>query len=169
MKLLKGKTRWFIFTLCMIIIASIIVAISFNVNYSYAETDNSISDATDEEEKEVRPRAFTTLSISINGGDNKVWATVRNDFTLFPSTVVVVVELYSSLTYTDDYTKMNFETGNSTGDLDMGHTISTEAPTGGVVKYWIGRMRYKTGSGAWKSEITGVGKYSATGEFLGYA
>lgn len=169
MKLLKGKSRWFIFTLCMIIIASIIVAISLNVNYSYAETNNSISDATDEEEKEVRPRAFTTLSISLNGGDNKVWATVRNDFTLFPSTVIVVVELYSSLTYTDDYTKMDFVVANSIDDLDMGHTISAEAPTGGVVKYWIGRMRYKTGSGAWKSEITGVGKYSATGEFLGYA
>ena len=169
MKLLKGKARWFIFTLCIIIIASIIVAISLNVNYSYAETDNSISDATDEEEKEVQPRAFTTLSISINGGDNKVWATVRNDFTLFPSTVVVVVELYSSLTYTDDYTKMDFVVANSIDDLDMGHTISAEAPTGGVDKYWIGRMRYQIDRNSWKSKVTGVCKISATGEFLGYA
>lgn len=44
-----------------------------------------------EELNDVEPYGlFTSLSISINGGNGKVWATVKNDFTLFPATVIVV-------------------------------------------------------------------------------
>ena len=37
---------------------------------------------------------FTSLSLTINGGEGKVWTTVKNDVTLFPATVQFILELY---------------------------------------------------------------------------
>lgn len=53
-------------------------------------------------------------------------------------------------------------------DLDIGKTISTEAETGGVEKFWLARMRYKIDSNSWSSRQTGACRISASGEFLGY-
>lgn len=49
---------------------------------------------------------YTSLSLSINGGDGRVWATVRNDITIFPATVMVIVELYSSDEYEENHENM---------------------------------------------------------------
>lgn len=109
---------------------------------------------------------YTALSISINGGDGKIWTTVKNDVTIFPSTVWVIVELYASDTYQESHTNMELICRNSTTDLNMGKTIKAEAATGGVQKYWQGRMRYKVDGGAWKEGTTGTLLYSADGTFL---
>lgn len=112
---------------------------------------------------------FAALSLSLNGGDGKVWATVRNDFTLFPSTVSVVVQLFCSLNYTEDYHDMECVAMNSTEDLDQGNMISAESGTNGEQKYWIGRLRWNEDYGEWKDKTVGPLLYSAEGEFLGVA
>lgn len=123
---------------------------------------------TDGVENEATPRGlFASLSLAINGGDGMIWATVKNDFTLLPSTVVVIVELYCSDTYYESHEDMELVSINSTEDLNMGKTITAEASTGGVQKYWQGRMRYKVDKKGWQSETTGTMKYSAEGEYLG--
>lgn len=63
---------------------------------------------------------------------------------------------------------MTLASYNETGDLDMGKTITTEASTGGVEKYWLAKMRYKINNDEWKSKDTGVCRISGSGEFLGY-
>ncbi len=130
-----------------------------------AEETSNLSAGYDEENT-VRG-IYTSLSLSINGGDSKVWATVKNDITIFPSDVYVVVELYSSNTYQESYTDMELVSINSTPDLNMGKTITAEASTGGVQKYWHGRMRYKVDNGAWKEGSTGTMHYDGDGTFLG--
>lgn len=158
------------FMVLMMICAMVFVP-TFNNAYAEAEqTEFDEFEEKDELNDEVEPYGlFTSLSLSINGGDGKVWATVKNDVTIFPSTVRVVVMLYSSDTYTETYTEMTLISTNSIGDLDLGKTLTTEASTGGVAKYWIGRMRYKVDSKDWESRDTGVCKIGASGEFLGYA
>lgn len=110
---------------------------------------------------------FTTLSISLNGGDGKVRTTVKNDFTLFYSTVRVIVQLYASDTYQEDYHDMELIWQNSTIDLDMGVTVTAEASTGGRQRYWIGRMRYSINAGGWEERTVGPLLYSAEGKYSG--
>lgn len=155
-----------------ILVASVflIMAISclYNQNKAYADVGERQETATVNggEEGEVTPRLFTSLTLSINGGDGKIWATVKNEFTLFPSTVYVIVELYSSTEYQESYSNMTLVAINSTLDLDMGDTLVAEYPTGGVQKYWQARMRYRIDNDSWKSKDTGTYLYSAEGEFL---
>ena len=120
----------------------------------------------EEEVSSASPRLFTSLSLTIGGGDGRVYATAKNDFTLFPSTVAVTVSLYSSETYTTDYTQMELEAVTSTADLDMGVTITAEASTDGKTKYWIARMTYKIDNADWQSKDTGVTRYDGNGTFL---
>ncbi len=110
----------------------------------------------------------TSLSLSINSGNGKVWATVKNDLTVFSSTVIVIVQLYSSDSYAESYTQMELVCMNSIADLNIGKTITTEAETGGVEKFWLARMRYKVDNGSWSSRQTGACRISASGEFLGF-
>lgn len=110
---------------------------------------------------------YTSLSISINGGNNNVWVTVKNDLTIFPSTVYVIVQLYSSDTYCEDYNKMALAASNSTLDLDMGKSIVAKANTEGQQQYWIGRMRYRVDTGSWKEKTVGPALYDANGNFVG--
>jgi len=109
---------------------------------------------------------YTALSLSINGGDGKVWATVKNDFTLFPATVIVVVELYASDTYHEDYRQMTLISRNTTGDLNIGKTISAEASTEGVQRYWQARMRYKIDNKAWEERVTDSLLCDADGNYI---
>lgn len=110
---------------------------------------------------------YTNLSLSLNGGDGKVWATVRNDFTFLPATVNVVVQLYCADTYQEDYNNMTLVAYNSTVDLDMGKSIVAEASTNGQEKFWIARMRYRIDSQSWKEDIVGPARCSADGDFIG--
>lgn len=55
----------------------------------------------------IEPRALIVdLSITLNSGNGKVWVTAKNEFTLFPATVKVELELYSSDAYCSSYEQM---------------------------------------------------------------
>ncbi len=157
--------------LCALIVVLTLTIVSVNKVYkAYADTEQSVREADPELDK-INSQTYgltTSLSLAIDSGDGKVWATVRNDLTIFSSTVIVIVQLYSSDTYAESYTQMDLVCMNSIADLDMGQTVSTEAETGGVEKFWLARMRYKIDKGSWSSRDTGACRISASGEFLGY-
>lgn len=134
---------------------------------AYAETENEVMlEEEQEDEYKISPLALTaSLSLSINCGDGKVWATVKNDYTIFPGTVIVIVQLYYSDYYAESYKDMILASVNTIADLNMGSTISTEASTDGVEKFWLARMRYKIDSNSWSSRQTGAIRVSAEGEF----
>ena len=74
---------------------------------------------------------LTRLTLTSGGGDGIVWAKVKNNFTLFPSVIVVYLELYSSYEYTEDYTEMTCVKRVMIADLNQGETLETSAPTNG--------------------------------------
>ncbi len=139
-------------------------------HYSSANADTVIFNIVDDpipDNTEATTRGiYTALSLSINGGNEKVWATAKNDFTLFPATVIVVVELYASDTYYEDYRQMTLISRNTTSDLDMGKTIKAEASTGGIQRYWQARMRYKIDNKAWEEKVTDSLLYDASGNYI---
>lgn len=133
-----------------------------------AEEIPEVSQDVNETEEEISTRGvFTSLSLSIDGGDGKVWTTVKNDLTVFPSTVRVIVELYCSDEYQEKYENMTLVQRKSSEDLNMGKTITVEGATGGKQKYWQGRARYKVDNKAWKELNTGTGLFDANGKFIG--
>lgn len=141
---------------------------SFSGESASADTGTDESYVAEEGDEGINPRLFTSLSLAINCGDGKVWATVKNDFTLFPSTVIVIVMLYSSDTYAESFEYMDYVCANVSNDLDMGNTLTVESPTGGEEKFWLARMRYKINNDDWESKQTTACRISADGEFLGY-
>ena len=116
--------------------------------------------------KEISPRLLVTLSLTLNGGNGKVWATVKNDFQLFPSTVNVIVQLFYSTSYCEDYNKMTMIKIDSIEDLNMGSTFTVPASTDGKERFWMARMRYRENNGSW-NERTVSARYSASGEYMG--
>lgn len=110
---------------------------------------------------------YTSLSLSINGGDGRVWATVKNDITIFPATVMVVVELYCSDVYEENHENMTVVSRSASLDLNMGETLVAEGYTNGEDKYWQGRMRYKVDEGDWESKDTGTFHLDENGDLIG--
>lgn len=169
-KLIKFTTA--LLVVALIVVMTLSIMSLKNVYKAYAETEQAVREEDPElknESNSVSPYGLTTsLSLSINSGNGKVWATVKNDLTVFSSTVIVIVQLYSSDTYAESYTQMELVCMNSIADLDMGKTISTEAETGGVEKFWLARMRFKIDGGSWSSRQTGACRISASGDFLGF-
>lgn len=172
MKITKTLKTLILILTVMTIVSCCFCIFAVNQTYKvYAETeDNNIALAEENGEAyEVTPFTLSaSLSLSINGGNGKVWATVKNDYTLFPGTISVIVQLYSSDTYTESYNDMTLVSANSIGDLNMGKTITTESETGGVEKFWMARMRYKIDKNSWTSKHTAACRISANGDFLGY-
>lgn len=97
---------------------------------------------------------FTSLSISLDGDNGEVWAIAKNKITIFPSTVMVIVELYSSFTYQESHLNMTLEAKNNIADLDMGNTLEARANTNGEQKYWKARMYYKVDNKDWVEQST---------------
>lgn len=166
------KIVTFILICAFVITSGFAISSVQSVYNTYAETNEQIKredpELNDDGQEASVYGLVTSLSLAIDSGDGKVWATVKNDFTLFSETVVVIVQLYSSDTYAESYTEMSLVCMNSIADLDIGQTISTEAETGGVEKFWLARMRYKIGDDVWQSRQTGACRISGSGEFLGY-
>lgn len=153
---------------CFVLALTVFAVFQIKSIVSYAGTESAPETCeTTADEGEVSPRLFTQLTVSLKGGNGKVWVTVKNEFTLFPSTVKVIVELYSSDTYCEDYTQMDLIASNSISDLNINKSIKAEASTGGEQKYWLGRVQYKVDKESWKERITGPNLYSASGEYLG--
>ena len=109
---------------------------------------------------------YTSLSLSMGGGDGRIWATAKNDLTIFPSTVRVTVELYCSDVYYASYENMTLAASNSISDLNMGESITVNCSTGGKQKYWQGRMVYKIDNKAPESKVTMVMIFDANGNFI---
>ena len=99
---------------------------------------------------------YTSLSLNINGDGQQVWATVKNNVSIFLSTVRVHIYLYSSLTNQESYQNMTLESSNYIADLDTGKTLTTYAPINGVKRYWQARIYYKVDNNDWKEKLTSV-------------
>ncbi len=131
-----------------------------------AGEDQAISVHAEEVTEQEERGLVTNLILYIEGGDGEIRAWVKNQFTLFPSTIVVYLELYSSETYQESYTTMTLEKRVMTGDLNMGDTLETSAPTNGEQKYWKARMRYKFDERDWISKETEAMLYNGQGELV---
>ncbi len=159
--------RWLSAMLMASLFAGTVFLYGNTVAASAEEPNDSSSAMITETEGDVSTRGiFTSLSLSINGGDGRIWVTVRNDVTIFPSTVNVIVELYCSEEYQESHENMTVADRQATLDLNMGDSIVAESSTGGKQMYWQGRMRYKVDNKAWETRDTGTLLYSAEGEFL---
>lgn len=154
-----------------------LMALSFSVGVFGLFAERRAASADTDERKRAssvtdgegpkRPPLLTNLSISIQGKNGTITTTVRNDITVFPSTVFVCVELYSSPTYYESYRDMTLVSSDMTDDLNMYRSISASASTNGQQMYWQGRMRYQINSGEWRDAVTGTCFYTADGVFAG--
>ena len=132
-----------------------------------AETPAAPAAAVTAAEDAAEPRLFATLTLSMRGeGTQKVFATVKNEFTLFPSTVQVLISLYASAEFTTDYNKMSLQTSKLTEDLNMGSTLEVSASTSGKTLYWLARVEYRENGGAWKTLETGPLLYDGNGNHI---
>lgn len=154
----------------LLLVFSILSVLLFSVSSinAYAQTETNKAEIKTEEAGSETRGIYTSLSIAINGGDGKVWVTVKNDITIFPATVRVIVELYSSDTYQESYENMQLESRVATEDLDMGNTITAQSSTGGEQKYWLGRTRYRIDAGQWEEMNTGTYLCDEEGNCLGF-
>ena len=117
-------------------------------------------------EVEAERGLITNLTLGMHGEDGRIWAQVKNEFTLFPSVIIVYVELYSSKTYQESYTAMELEGREYIADLNIGETLELSVSTGGEQKYWMARMRYKFDDRDWVEKTTDALLYSAAGVCL---
>lgn len=97
---------------------------------------------------------YTDLQFSLNGENGLVSASVKNKFTLFPSTVTVNVELYRSDACQESVENMTLAASNSIHDLDQGKTVTASASTDGKKSYWKARTRYKIDNKSWKENFS---------------
>ena len=151
MKVLKKS----FIAICLLL--SLLFGLTFATVPAKADTGNYSGE-------EVQPRGiYTSLSLTIDGGNGEVWATAKNAFTMFPSSVYVIVQLYSSETYQDSYLNMKLEAQNVTKDLDMGKTITAAASTNGTKRYWKARAYYKVDKKDWKEKLSDTWLFDGDG------
>ena len=107
-----SKTKKF---LCVILLLLTVAVFTFGFSNSLLRNTNVTANAATENasnEEVIQPRGLAAnLTISIDGGNGEVWAKAKNNFTLFPSTIYVYVELYSSQTYQESYANMKLVNG----------------------------------------------------------
>lgn len=118
----------------------------------------------DNESNDIVPLGlFTQITLSIGSSDKCVWAKAHNDFTLGTSIIAVYVELFSSITYQDDYKLMILESRVYIEDLDIGRSLETSVPIGGIQRYWLARMRYKFDNQEWVTKTTSTWLFDVDG------
>lgn len=149
-----------------VIVASVMVPVSTTQAVLAVSEGRAQERMISEENEAVSPRLFAKLTISLDGGNGYVWATVKNDFTLFPSTVKVILELYSSDSTSYNYQDMTLIASETTPDLNMGSAIEARASTSGRQKYWMGRVRYQENGGNTQELITPLCLYNAEGNLI---
>lgn len=158
------RTKLVSMTLILILILFSIICFG-SISSAYAETvvvENSEIKVNGDEEA-VPYGLFTNLTLSIDGGNGQVWATAKNKFTMFSSSIPVVVEIYSSDTYQESYTNMTLESRNYINNLKMGQTVTATASTNGQQKYWKGRMYFNIDNKGWDEEVTSTWLCDANG------
>lgn len=157
---MKKNQRLISFILLLLIISFFVI---FTVAFMRVSDETEATGEIQSDEYYSPAGLFTQLSIVLNGEDGKVWVTVKNEFTLFPSTVMVYVDLYSSSEFCESYEGMNLVAQNYISDLNIGESITAEASTGGAAMYWQGKMRYKIDSGNLEERSTAIVKFDAEG------
>lgn len=113
-------------------------------------------------------RAFTNISASLTTTSERVVAHAQNNFTLFPTTVHVYIELYSSTLYASSYRGMELTNSNYIIDLDMGESIAVSAPINGQQRFWQARAYYQEGNGAWKEVLSDIFLIDTNGNVVPY-
>ncbi len=134
--------------LCVIVISSV-----FGTTMAYAQS--TAESDTNAGGDVAQPRALLVdVVLGLNGGNGEVWSIAQVRTAILTSTIQVVLELYSSDTYQDSYTKMTLEKRVNTSNLKKGESIKAVVSTNGVQKYWRGRMYYKADGGKWNFNET---------------
>ncbi len=152
-----------------VILAAFMVALLCFVYSPFSASGMAYASEASETEQceEILDRGiFVNVSISINGGNNQVWATAKHDFSIFSTTVEIYVYLYYSTFLTTDYTDMTLAASAYTSNLARGSSISATAATDGEQRYWISRMYYKIDNKDWESRVVRPVLYSSTGELI---
>lgn len=109
---------------------------------------------------------YTNLTLSLDCGEGKVWASVKNTFTLMPSKVRVLVELYASEDYKPSYKEMSLVSENAVTDLNMGDSVTAEATTNGKEMFWQARAYYKVDEKDWQERTTKIWQIKGNGNIV---
>ena len=127
---------------------------------AFASCGNETADSGSEKKTSVTVEngaplgIYTDLQFALNGENGTVTASVKNKFTLFPSTVTVNLELYRSYDLQDSVSSMTLITSNNIYDLDQGETLSVTALTEGRQSFWKARARYKIDNKPWQERLS---------------
>lgn len=106
---------------------------------------------------------YTDLQFSLHGENGQVQASVKNKFTLLPSTVTVNIELYRSDSFKESVADMTLAASNYIYDLDQGKTITATASTDGKQSYWKARAYYKVDNKPWQEAFSETVLFTADG------
>lgn len=77
-----------------------------------------------------------------------IYGMAKNTFAIGFSTVYTVVLLYSSETYTEDRSEMTYESHNAIDDLNLGKSITTNAPKTSS-RWWRCVVKFKQDNQEW--------------------
>ncbi len=127
---------------------------------AFASCGNKTADSGSEKKTSVTEEngaplgIYTDLQFALNGENGTVTASVKNKFTLFPSTVTVNLELYRSYDLQDSVSSMKLIASNNIYDLDQGETLSVTASTEGRQSFWKARASYKIDNKPWKERLS---------------
>ena len=127
---------------------------------AFASCGNETADSGSEKKTSVTEEngaplgIYTDLQFVLNGENGTVTASVKNKFTLFPSTVTVNLELYRSYDLQDSVSSMTLIASNNIYDLDQGETLSVTASTEGRQSFWKARARYKIDNKPWQERLS---------------
>ena len=127
---------------------------------AFASCGNKTADSGSEKKTSVTEEngaplgIYTDLQFVLNGENGTVTASVKNKFTLFPSTVTVNLELYRSYDLQDSVSSMMLIASNNIYDLDQGETLSVTASTEGRQSFWKARARYKIDNKPWQERLS---------------
>ena len=118
-----------------------------------------------EEIGEVQPQGwYAKVTVDLDGsGDGEVVATATNVFTLGTAKVQVIVSLYRADEYTTDTEEMVLMAEGRISDLDMLHSISASAYTGGKDGYWMAVVKFKKDADPWETGSTAFIHFDAQG------
>ena len=127
---------------------------------AFASCGNKTADSGSEKKTSVMEEngaplgIYTDLQFALNGENGTVTASVKNKFTLFPSTVTVNLELYRSYDLQDSVSSMKLIASNNIYDLDQGETLSVTASTEGRQSFWKARASYKIDNNPWQERLS---------------
>ena len=119
----KGKLKSLICVIMCSLLLISVTLICINASRVYAApeigTPENEEPVSEDSEGDIEPYAAAYLSLSIDCGEGKVWATAKNTFTWYYSTVIVILLLYSSDTYMESYTDMTLVSSNRNVNKDV--------------------------------------------------